>query len=54
MSVYRPGNKFTFPWSVNRTLQTIEEELYLEIGWTMKDVRDEPTGIGSLKNYTQK
>ncbi|THV49845.1 hypothetical protein BGAL_0176g00040 [Botrytis galanthina] len=54
LNVCVPGNKFTFPWSVNRTLQTIEEELYLEIGWTMKDVGDEPTGIESLKNYTQK
>ncbi|TGO23620.1 hypothetical protein BPAE_0126g00030 [Botrytis paeoniae] len=54
LNVCVPGNKFAFPWSVNRTLQTIEEELYLEIGGTMKDVGYEPTGIGSLRNYTQK
>ncbi|KAF5872791.1 uncharacterized protein Bfra_006154 [Botrytis fragariae] len=49
-----PGNKYAFPWSVNSTLQTIEEELYFDIGWTMTDIGHELTGIGSLQNYTQK
>ncbi|KAM0147736.1 hypothetical protein ACHAPG_010396 [Botrytis cinerea] len=54
LNVCVPGNKFAFPWSVNRTLQTIEELLYLDIGWSMKDIGYEPTEIESLKNYTQK
>ncbi|KAI9641766.1 hypothetical protein NHQ30_009623 [Ciborinia camelliae] len=46
-----PGNRFAFPWSVNTTLQTIEEELYFDISGSFFNF---DTNRPYLQNYTQR
>ncbi|KAA8571166.1 hypothetical protein EYC84_000508 [Monilinia fructicola] len=51
LKVCVPGDRFMYPWSVDTTTQTIEEELYFDISLNGSYFK---TDSPYLQNYTQR